>query len=144
MTSYAFLTATENELLQSSFIGLTEDEKLTRKFAMAKVETRDKKKAFFNKNAQKLAKIMKHVEKHETSQYGSEEKYRVNKTAGKQLFALGYVTKGLELLNAAIQYRLATRDKYDACILSDMVEYNTYHERMVRIMNGRKSVKKSA
>jgi hypothetical protein len=72
MTSYAFLTATENELLQSSFIGLTEDEKLTRKFAMAKVDARDRKKAFFNKNAHKLTKIMEHVEKHETSQYGSE------------------------------------------------------------------------
>ena len=57
MTSYTFLTATENELLQSSFIGLTEDEKLTRKFAMAKVEARDKKKLFLIRTHRNLQKL---------------------------------------------------------------------------------------
>ena len=144
MTSYAFLTATENELIQSPFIGLTEHEKLVRKFALTKVDDRNKKKSYFSKNTNKLTKIMEHVDKHATSQYSSEGKYRVNKSAGKKLFSMGYVTKGLELMNTAIQYRLSCRDKYDAGILSDMVEYNTYHDRMVRIMNSRKSMKKSA
>lgn len=144
MTSYAFLTPTENELLQTPYIGLTENDKLIRKFAMDKVSQRDRKKLYFNKNAHKLTKIMEHVDKHKSSQYSSEEKYRVHKSAGKQLFSLGYVGKGLELMNTAIQYRLTCRDKYDACILSDMVQYNIYHERMSRIMNGRKQIAKSA
>lgn len=143
MSSYAFLSATENELLQAPYVGLTEEEKLIRKFAMNKVSERDKKKLYFNKNAHKLTRIMNHVDKHLSSQYSSEEKYRVHKSAGKQLFSMGYVTKGLELMNTAIQYRLTCRDKYDACILSDLVEYNVYHERMVRIVKGRAVIKKS-